>query len=43
VLLVHIPSLQCLDGKTGFSAKYQDFSRSTMFMHTDNGFRCQFY
>jgi hypothetical protein len=24
-----------LGGKTGFSAKYQDFSHSTMFMDTD--------
>jgi hypothetical protein len=25
-----------LGGKTGFSAKYQDFKHSTLFMNTDN-------
>ncbi len=35
--LLHKPPLQRLDGKTGFSAKYQDFSHSMMFINTDTG------
>jgi hypothetical protein len=33
-----VPHQQCLDGKTGFSAKYQDFSCSTMFMNTETAY-----
>ncbi len=38
--LVQIPTLLYLGGKTDFSAKYQDFGHSTMFMDTNILYIC---